>query len=138
LKVVIQFCIVNYKMKNQATYKLYKLSKSDFQYIVLTLNSTRIDNYLNEIESYLAIKKIKGSIVFDLLIMNGMNDRYYSADFDGVKFNLSSFKSIKSNDEIVFKTSNSFFSKHIDLIEQSSLPKTKKFLIKKQLATLSA
>jgi hypothetical protein len=125
-------------MKKQATYRLRKLSKSNFQYIVLTLNSIRIDNYLDEIESSLAIKKIKGSIVFDLLIMNGMNDRYYSADFDGVKFNLSSFKSIKSNDETVFKTSNTFFSKNIDLIEQSSLPKVKKFLIKKQLATLSA
>ena len=125
-------------MKRQATYRLRKLSKSNFQYIVLSLNSIRIDNYLDEIESSLATKKIKGSIIFDLLIMNGMNDRYYSADFDGAKFNLSSFKLIKSNDETVFKTSNTFFSKHIALIEQSSLPKTKKFLIKKQLAILSA
>lgn len=125
-------------MKKQATYRLRKLSKSNFQYIVLTLNSIRIDNYLDEIESFLAIRKIKGSIVFDLLIMNGMNDRYYSADFDGVKFNLSSFKSIKSKDETIFKASNTFFSKNIDLIEQSSLPKTKKFLIKKELAILSA
>jgi hypothetical protein len=125
-------------MKKQATFRLRKLSKSNFQYIVLTLNSIRIDNYLDEIESSLAAKRINGSIVFDLLIMNGPKDRYYSADFDGTKFNLSSFKSIKFNDGTVFKTSNTFFSKNLDLIEQSSLPKTKKFLIKKQLASLSA
>lgn len=124
-------------MKKQPTYRLRKLSKSNFQYIVLTLNSIRVDNYINEIESSLATKKIKGSIVFDLLIMNGMNDRYYSADFDGKRFNLSSFKPIKASYDAFYKTSNSFFSKHIDLIEQSSLPNTKKFLIKKQLASVS-
>ena len=129
--------MISSDMKIKETYKLRKLSKSNFQYIVLTLNAIRIDNYLHEIESSLATKKIRGSIVFDLLIMNGMNDRYYSADFDGKKFNLSSFKSIKSNDETVFKTSNIFFLKNIDLIERSNLPRTKKFLIKKQLATLN-
>ncbi|QED36709.1 hypothetical protein FK178_02810 [Antarcticibacterium arcticum] len=120
-------------MTAQSTYKLKRLSRGDFPFVVLTLDTMRIDEYLADLEKVLKNKKAKGVIVFDLLLMNGLNDRFYSADFNGKSFNLNSFKPVENRGEQFQEESNRFFAKHFDLIFNSNMPKTKKFLIRNEL-----
>ncbi len=124
-------------MSIKHTYSIRKLPKGDFSHLILSLNEIRIDEYLHDIELKLRSKKISGLIAFDLLILNGSQDRYYTAIFNGKNFDLSSFKPVKDNVTSLYNTSNKFFSKNISLINESSISNTKKFLLKRQLQEYS-
>jgi len=117
-------------MYPKKSYLIKKLPKGDFSWMVLTLGNARVDELLGEIESSLKAKKVKGKIAFDFLLMNGLADRFYSADFNGRTFNLTSFKPLENPDSIS-STSNKYFAKNIDIINNSNLPRTKKFLFRR-------
>ncbi|TDN93376.1 RnlB antitoxin of RnlAB toxin-antitoxin system [Salegentibacter sp. 24] len=119
-------------MYPKESYLVKKLPKGDFAWMVLTLGNSRVDELLGEIEISLKTKKVKGKIAFDFLLMNGLKDRFYSADFNGRTFNLTSFKPLQ-NPGVVSSASNKYFAKNISIIDNSNLPKTKKFLYKRAI-----
>lgn len=115
-------------------HKIKKINKGEYGYLVLSIDSTRLDDYLSNVALSLKRKKYNGSVIFDLLMSNGNKDRYYSALFDGNRFNLNSFRQIESTDCMITKSSNSFYLKNLNLIESSDIPRSKKFLIKKEIS----
>ena len=104
-----------------------------YSYISMSTDFSRPDDYLEELGIDLSNRQFKGKIIFDLLLCNGMrSNRFFSAHFDGEKFN--GISSLKSNDITteVQSTASEFYMQHFDLVERNQLlSKPQKFLIKK-------
>ncbi|CAB1220853.1 type II toxin-antitoxin system RnlB family antitoxin [Acinetobacter bouvetii] len=77
---------------------------------------------LKLISAELEERKFQGTVTFDLLVLNGIEDnRFISMYFDGKKFDKSTIciqSHIKTNLEI---EQNSFFKNNIDLLAHSVL-----------------
>ena len=116
------------KVKN---YILKKIDENNYLY--LSLNSNRLDAYIYEIEKKLKKNKFQGNIIFDLLMNNGLKDRFYKAKFDGNNIILKTLSFTNINDKIK-ETSDNFYFSNIDIINNSnSLFDVEKFTMKKQL-----
>lgn len=111
-----------------------KINLESYNIIILSTNSMRIHDYLFDVVKELKKLRFKGNVLFDLLLSNGpsLAGRFFSAFFDGKKFDLSSFKNIKEVETDVEKMSNSFYSTRLDLIDNSVLTKPQKFILKKK------
>lgn len=121
------------------TYILKKVNNRRFGYLSISLDYTRLDEYLCDIESDLKKRKFKGKIIFDLLTNNGLNDRFYQADFDGNKILLGTISNISSLDLGIKKVSSKYYLSNFNIIQQSYISKQSKFLIRKELEkTVSA
>ncbi|MGG0569098.1 type II toxin-antitoxin system RnlB family antitoxin [Priestia megaterium] len=76
--------------------------------------------------------EVKGKVLFDLLLSNGVSsNRFLEAEFDGLAFNRSSFKSLNDVNQLIKKESSEFYQKNLDFVENSVLPNVHQFLIKK-------
>lgn len=117
------------------SFYVQKVNLEQYNIMILSANSLRVDDYLFDVVKELKKIRFKGSVLFDLLLSNGpsLADRFFSAFFDGKKFDISTFKNIKEIEIEAEKTSNSFYSTHLDLIDNSILTKPQKFLLKKKL-----
>lgn len=111
-----------------------KIKLEKYNIMILSTDSLRIHDYLLDVVKELKKICFKGDVLFDLLLSNGpsLAGRFFSAFFDGKKFDISSFKNIKIVDAEVEKTSNCFYATHLNLIEDSILTKPQKFILKKQ------
>lgn len=122
-----------------STYILKKVNNRKFGYLSISLDYTRLDEYLCDIEKDLKRKKFKGKIIFDLLTNNGLNDRFYQADFDGNRILLGTISNISTLDLGIKKVSSKYYLSNFNLIQQSYISNQSKFLIRKELEkTVSA
>lgn len=112
----------------------YRIKLSDRQYDFLIIatthenpvNSFLYDNYISFVEN--------GKVVFDLTVINGKSfNRYAFAEVKNHKIIISSIIVSSSANESITNESNKFFSEHIDIIEQSILPKALKFILINEL-----
>lgn len=114
-------------------YILKKINNRAFGYLSISLDYTRLDEYMCDIEKDLKKRKFKGKVVFDLLANNGLSDRFYQADFDGNKILLDTIANILSIDLEIKKVSSKYYLSNFNLIKQSYISKESKFLILKEL-----
>ncbi len=116
-------------------YKLETVNGNKFKYVSFSVDYSRPEEYLADIERELSRKKFEGSILFDLLLCNGFNSqRYVTSYFDGKNFQLESFSELGDTDldndikQFTFK----FYASKNELLEQSNLlSKAQKFLVRK-------
>jgi len=118
---------------NYNKYILKKIKDNEYGYLSISVDYTRLEEYLPEIENDLKKKGFKGKVIFDLLTNNGINDRFYYAIFDGEKFLLNSISFINSLNTGIKKVSSEFYLSNFNLIQQTYFSKQSKFLIKKEL-----
>jgi hypothetical protein len=117
-------------MANQ--FKLESTNLSNYPFISLSVDYSRIDEYLNEIAGKLSEIQYKGKVLFDLLISNGLsNDRFYEAYFDGCKFDLTSFVKKTDIPPSILDISYEFYINNLHVLDNSVLTKPQKFLFKK-------
>lgn len=98
--------------------------------IIATSYINPIDNIEN-IEDKLTELGFAGEIFFDMLLCNGLSNRYTTMLFDGRKFDLKSDKTI---DDIPLKLKekiHNFYIDNFELFEMSVVPKVHQFLLKK-------
>jgi len=112
--------------------KTFKIIFKNELAIVLSLTNERIEEILANVEKELSKKEFSGVVVFDLLIGNGLSDRFYKAKFEKT-INLKTFTSMKVVNDVVADCSNTFYAKKLDLIESSILPRIEKQKIIKTL-----
>ena len=115
-------------------YTIKQINIEDYQMLVFSTNSERIDSYLDNVTKNLTSINFKGLVLFDLLLSNGTNknQRYFQAFFNGEKFDFNSFKNVNVPIEIE-NLSNLFYAHNLDLINKSILTKPQKFLLKRKL-----
>lgn len=101
--------------------------------LIVPKSYLRPETYLSELNTYIQENfRETTHLVFDLILKNGLKNRFFKASISKRNINLMSFEQIEvtRNFETV---ANSFFSKNMELIERSSLTKPQKFLFKKRL-----
>lgn len=114
------------------TFAISDISDKKFLRVVLSLSYKSLDQYLHELEDCLKRSKIKGLVLLDLLLSNGMkSDRFASMYFDGQKFDLESYKIEKSVDKYIVYHCTRCYQNNSHLLEGSVLTKPQRFLIKR-------
>ena len=113
-------------------YILQKIENNEFGFLALSVDYSRLDEYIFDIEKDLKKTKYKGKVVFDLLANNGINDRFYFCMFDGKKIVLNTLSAISELNRDIEKISSNFYLSHFDIINNSFISKQSKFIIKKK------
>ena len=115
-------------------YQIERLDTSSENYIYMVFSKSYASP-MDEIEELeLELKGIgaKGKIIFDLLLSNGDSpDRYFEAEFDGMRLIEDSLKRVDLIPNIIRVASVSFYKKSNHLLENSVLSRQKKFLLRK-------
>jgi len=115
------------------SYNLKKISNTECQYIIFSVDYHRIEDYISDLSKELSRRSYSGMVIFDLLLSNGLNsDRYIKAIFDGNKFLLQTMETIDNVDKQIEKISSKFYQCKPEYLENSVLTRAQKFLIKRQ------
>jgi hypothetical protein len=115
-------------MKN---YEIHKNKIGDYPFVIFSTS------YVSPIENIMDIEQelgfhFKGKVLFDLLLSNGVSsNRFVEADYDGEKFDYSSFKTLNQVGLEIKKESSEFYRTHTEFLTNSILPNAHQFLIKK-------
>lgn len=117
-------------------YILQKIEDNEFGFLALSVDYSRLDEYIFDVEKELKRSKYKGKVVFDLLANNGINDRFYYCLFDGKKILLNTLSAINELNSEVQKASSMFYLSNFEIISNSYISKQSKFLIKKKLLSV--
>lgn len=117
-------------------YILQKIEDNEFGFLALSVDYSRLDEYIFDVEKELKKSKYKGKVVFDLLANNGINDRFYYCFFDGKKILLNTLSAINELNNEVQKVSSMFYLSNFEIINNSYISKQSKFLIKKKLLSV--
>ncbi len=115
-------------MKN---FEIQKLHNSVYPYLILATSYVNPLSNLDDIESVLKPEDA-GKVIFDLLLANGVSsNRYMEAEFDGDRFDFTSFRPLEEVDTHIKEQSGEFYRKNEDLLDNSVLPRSHRFLLKK-------
>lgn len=118
-------------IKNRTAYTINELTPN--QVLIIFHTWERPDSFFNEITRDLKSHTTNADIYFDLLVNNGLKDRFYVATFNNGELKLNSFKKVKPSDEYV-KISDDYFSRNWDIVESNSvLTKFQKSFYKSKL-----
>ena len=100
------------------------------EYPVLVYSSGyhQISDFIKPLENKLKEQKYTGIVLFDLLLSNGINNRFYSFIFNGDKFDYKSGKQVTALPHNVIKKANEHQVKNKIGVENSILTKTEKML----------
>ncbi len=115
-------------------FHISKVKSKEFPYIVYSLDSSRLDDYIFDVSDFLKSKSFKGVVLFDLLLANGLSDRFYSISFNGNTFDYKSIKHIDDISENLTTTINSYYSKNRNILNDGVLNNSEHYLFCKELA----
>ena len=108
-------------------YETFNLNNSVYDFLVI---AKTYENPINLLLSTETIKFCHGTIIFDLTLIYGFkSNRYVAAQVSSGKLEISSIKPIDSIEESIKKISQKYFLTHLNLVENSILPKTTKYCI---------
>ena len=98
------------------------------EYPVLVYSSEyhQISDFIKPLENKLKEQKYSGIVLFDLLLSNGINNRFYSFIFNGEKFDYKSGKQVTALPLNVIKKANEHQIKNKIGVENSILTRTEK------------
>ncbi len=105
------------------------ITVDDICAVVATSYVNPVDNIEN-VENKLAELGFTGEIYFDMLLCNGLSNRYTTMLFDGKEFDLMSDKTV---DDIPLKLKEEiykFYMGNFELFELGVVPKVHQFLLK--------
>lgn len=117
----------NKKMEN--LFFLEKIRTKDYPILVYSAGYHQISDYIMLLENNLRVQKYDGIVLFDLLLSNGLNNRFYTLIFNGEKFDYKSGKQVSALPANIVKKANSYQAKNKIGFANSILTKTelKKF-----------
>lgn len=120
-------------MKSSNTpYTFFELPQKEILIIFQTWE--RPDVYFKDLISDIREYTLDAVLYFDLLTNNGLNDRFYVANFESGELKINSFRKVAIADEYS-KIANDFFTAHWDIIEDSSvLTPIQKVFFKKRIS----
>ncbi len=112
-------------------YRIRKLDLPVYGYIVCSVDYSRPDEYLQEVERDLAKREYSGAVLFDLMLCNGLgSNRFVSMPFDGNDFDGRGVTTLPTVDNKVMKRQMEFYRNHPALLSQSVLTRAQQYQIK--------
>ena len=113
-------------------YKIEKLYNEPFNYIVIANNYISPLNNLDEIK--LELGEGNAIVLFDLLLINGLNsNRYIACEYKDKEFDVNSCRIVPEVDRKIKQLTAQYLSSNTELIECSILTSTLKYLIKEKM-----
>lgn len=104
----------------QHDYVLKQTANCEYQYLLLATSLSRLEDYIHDVELELLSRKVtKGVVIFDLLLNNNIQDRFYQCYFNGELFEISKFKKIDSRiiDKKIMQISADFYIKNMQIFD---------------------
>jgi hypothetical protein len=106
----------------------------EYPIIVYSLEYATLTDYIWGVEEILKKKSYNGIVLFDLLQSNGLNDRYYSIPFNGIKFEYNNISNKIILPQEVIALTNSFYKKNNNILANGVLNNVQKLRLSKQYA----
>lgn len=119
-------------MKPFSHFRLMKSPAQSYSFISFSLDSSRPDCYLEQLEFELKRKSIEGTVLLDLLLANGNNSRrFIEVSFNGESLNWVSAKTKSPNllDTKIISYCQKFYNKNKDTLSNSVLTSVEKHKI---------
>lgn len=111
-------------------YTVKKLINSKYVCIVFCNSFKSPTCWLDSINDELAALNIRGTVIFDLLLVNGsMKRRYATAEFNGHTLDIAKMQTV-ATDPDMNAVSYDYFHNNPHLLDNSILGKVTKFIIK--------
>lgn len=108
-------------------YEIQILDSLEYNIIVYSRGANTISDYIKEVAGQLISRNYTGLVLFDLLLSNGVNDRYYILNFNGNQFDYKTLRKLDTISNKIYNTSNNYYRNNISLLESSILtPKQKR------------
>lgn len=108
-------------------YEIQILDSLEYNIIVYSRGANTISDYIKEVAGQLISRNYTGLVLFDLLLSNGVNDRYYILNFNGNQFDYKTLRKLDIISNKIYNTSNNYYRNNISLLESSILtPKQKR------------
>lgn len=117
------------------SYILKSINTNQYNIVLISKDMCRLQEYIKSVEEDLQFLKKETYILFDLLLNNNIEDRYYKCFYDGKKLVRKSLTKVKNeelNDDIISFTS-SYYLKNQELFDDLFFTKEYKTSILKQL-----
>ena len=116
-------------------YRIIKIGAASFGYVAFSVDHSRPEEYLPEVERELARKGYQGHVLFDLLLCNGpARNRFMDALFDGERFAPDSWRQSQQIDETILNTTGAFHRKNPMLLHHGVLTKAQRALVSRSVA----
>jgi hypothetical protein len=98
----------------------------EYQIIVFSKDSSTISDYISDVAKKLSERHYRGHVLFDLLLSNGLDDRYYVLNFNGNSFDYKTLHKLANTSYQLLNISNRYYKEHIRLLKSSILNKYQK------------
>lgn len=105
-----------------------------YEAFVLSKNYLRLDMYIKDVKNNLKNLGLNGNIVFDLVMTNGVKNRFFEMFFNGESFDLESLKSIKDVSPDVLNVSYNYYRNHIECLDSAAMTSGQKERFKLELS----
>lgn len=80
------------------TYILKNINDNQYNFILISKDMSRLQDYISSVENDLREYKTESFILFDLLLNNNIDDRFYKCYFDGNKFHRNTLSKVQNNE----------------------------------------
>jgi hypothetical protein len=104
----------------------------EYPVIVYSSGYHQISDFIKQLETELKKKKYSGTVLFDLLLSNGLDNRFFTFSFNGEKFDYNSRKQVAKLPNSIIKKANNFQANNKVGIENSILSKSERKFISRQ------
>jgi hypothetical protein len=93
------------------TYILKNINDNQYNFVLISKDMSRLHDYISSVENDLRKYKTKSFILFDLLLNNNIEDRFYKCYFDGDKFVRNTLSKVlnKEVDNNIIRISSSYY-----------------------------
>ena len=109
-------------------YKIVKLNNEPFDFLIIATSYENPLSYIEDITKEVNLQHFR--ILFDLTLINGMkSNRYISCNYRQGENYLHACTIIKNIDNHLKQMSNDFFIENIDIVQNSSVSNSLKFLL---------
>lgn len=113
--------------------KAFKIIKVDKYAVVLLNSGSRITDVLNDVEINIKKKRNFSNVIFDLLLSNGIGNRFFEIPFTNDKFEVNKIKKVEQPENKVLLKANSYYLENISFLDTAVLTRLEKNIIRTNL-----
>lgn len=104
-----------------ALFEISIINSFDNKVLVLSKGANTMSDYISDIAKLLSEKSYRGEVIFDLVLSNGIEDRYYGVNFNGNSFDLITLNRYTNVSFEILRQSKMYYREHIKLLRSSNL-----------------
>jgi len=104
----------------------FKIIHSDNKTVVILISNRRLPEIVNDIEGNFRKENYNGLIFIDLLLTNGLNNRFIEIPVDNGFFVMSKAKPMAKIEDKLLSKINKYFKNHKDSILNSYISRVEK------------